>query len=61
MEAFCFNDAFRYTLDIPRDEYLSERAYYYYRAKLLGEEKKIFGSSLFRVGKPFMPARVFRL
>ena len=46
IEAFCFNDTFRYALDIPRDEYLSERAYYYYRAKLLGEEKKFFDSVL---------------
>ena len=46
IEAFCFNDAFKYALDIPRDEYLSERAYYYYRAKLLGGEDEIFDSVL---------------
>jgi hypothetical protein len=49
IEAFCFNDAFRYALDIPRDEYISERAYYYYRAKLLGEEEKVFDSVLKRI------------
>jgi hypothetical protein len=49
IEAFCFNDAFRYALDIHRDEYISERAYYYYRAKLLGEEEKIFDSVLKRI------------
>ena len=27
IEAYCYNDAFRYALDISRDEYLSERAY----------------------------------
>lgn len=46
IEAFCFNDAFKYALDISRDEYLSERSYYYYRAKLLGEENIIFDAVL---------------
>ena len=36
VEAYCFNDAFRYALDTTRSEYLSERAYYYYRAKIMG-------------------------
>jgi hypothetical protein len=52
IEAFCFNDAFRYALDIPRNEYISERAYYYYRAKLLGEEEKVFDSVLKRIADP---------
>jgi len=46
IEAFCFNDAFKYALDISRDEYLSERSYYYYRARLLGEENVIFDAVL---------------
>ena len=46
IEAYCFNDAFRYALDTSRDEYLSERAYYYYRAKLLGEGHAVFNNIL---------------
>jgi hypothetical protein len=49
IEALCFNDAFRHALDIHRDEYISERAYYYYRAKLLGKEEKFFDSVLKRI------------
>ncbi len=46
IEAYCFNDAFRYALDISREEYISERAYYYYRAKLLGEGHAVFQNIL---------------
>jgi len=46
IEAYCFNDAFRYALDISREEYISERAYYYYRAKLLGEGHAVFNNIL---------------
>lgn len=37
IEACSFNDTFRYTLDISRSEYLSERSNYYYRARILGD------------------------
>lgn len=40
VEAFCFNDVFRYALDIPRDEYISERACYYYRENFLGKRRR---------------------
>ena len=46
IEAYCHNDAFRYALDTSRDEYLSERAYYYYRAKLMGEGHVVFNNIL---------------
>jgi hypothetical protein len=46
IEAYCFNDAFRYALDTSRDEYISERAYYYYRSKLLGEGHIVFNNIL---------------
>jgi len=46
VEAFTFSDTFRYALDIPRDEYLSERSYYYYRSRLLGQGGKLFESIL---------------
>ncbi len=46
IEAYCFNDAFRYALDTSRDEYLSERAYYYYRARLMGEGHAVFNNIL---------------
>jgi hypothetical protein len=42
VEAYCFNDAYRYSLDIPRDSYLSMRAYYYYRQMLLGQGHDVF-------------------
>jgi len=48
IEAYCFHDTVRYALDLPRDAYLSERAYYSYRAKLLGEGHKIFEKVLER-------------
>ena len=42
IDSFCFHDAFRYALDIPRNEYLAERTYYYYRAILLGQGAGVF-------------------
>ncbi len=53
VESFCFHDAFRYALDIPRDSYLSERAYYYYRHKLLGEGSQVFEDVLAGVSERF--------
>jgi IS5 family transposase len=46
VEAYCFNDAVRFALDLPRDDYLCERTYYYYRSKLLGEAQELFDSTL---------------
>lgn len=46
VEAYCLNDGFRYALDISRSEYLSERSYYYYRAKILGEGAAVFNKIL---------------
>lgn len=46
IEAYCLNDGFRYALDISRSEYLSERSYYYYRAKILGEGATVFNKIL---------------
>ena len=43
IEAYCLNDGFRYALDISRSEYLSERSYYYYRAKILAGVSNISG------------------
>ena len=49
VESFCFHDAFRYALDSPKDSYISERAYYYYRRMLLGEGNEVFESVLKRI------------
>lgn len=49
IEAYCLNDGFRYALDISRSEYLSERAYYYYRAKVLGEGNTVFNKILISI------------
>lgn len=49
VEAYCFNDAFRYALDMPRDAYLSQRAYYEYRHMLLGEGHQVFEAVLRRI------------
>jgi len=46
IEAYCLNDGFRYALDISRSEYLSERSYYYYQAKILGEGSNVFNKVL---------------
>lgn len=51
IEAYCFNDTFRYALDTTRSEYLSERAYYYYRAKIMGEGNAIFNKILDSISK----------
>lgn len=51
IEAYSFNDAFRYALDIPRSEYLSERSYYYYRAKIMGEGNTVFEKLLQTISK----------
>ena len=42
IENYSFSDAYRYALDLPRDEYLAERTYYLYRSKLLGEGHEVF-------------------
>lgn len=49
VEAFCFNKAYHYALDIPTDSYLSMRAYYYYRQMLLGEGHDVFERVLKRI------------
>ncbi len=49
VEAYCFNKAYHYALDIPLDSYLSMRAYYYYRLILLGEGHNVFGRVLKRI------------
>ena len=46
IEAYCFNYAVRYALDLDQNDYLCERTYYYYRSYLLGEEYEIFDSIL---------------
>ena len=46
IENYSFSDAYRYALDLPRDEYLAERTYYLYRSKLLGEGHEVLGPSL---------------
>jgi IS5 family transposase len=51
IEAYCFNDTFRYALDISRSEYLSERSYYYYRAKVMGEGSAVFNKILDSITK----------
>ena len=51
IEAYCLNDGFRYALDISRSEYLSERSYYYYRAKILGEGGTVFNHVLALIAK----------
>ena len=51
IEAYCLNDGFRYALDISRSEYISERTYYYYRAKILGEEATVFNKVLSSITK----------
>ncbi len=51
VEAYSFNDTFRYALDISRSEYLSERAYYYYRAKIMGEGDTVFNKVLASITK----------
>lgn len=51
IEAYCLNDGFRYALDISRSEYLSERSYYYYRAKILGEGGTVFNKVLASITK----------
>ncbi len=51
IEAYSFNDTFRYALDISRSEYLSERSYYYYRAKILGEGATVFNKILASITK----------
>ena len=49
VQSFCFHDTFRYALDSPRDCYLSERSYYYYRSMLLGEGNEVFEAVLVRI------------
>ena len=51
IEAYCLNDGFRYALDISRSEYISERSYYYYRAKILGEGSNVFNKVLASITK----------
>jgi hypothetical protein len=51
IEAYCFHDTVRYALDLSRDAYLSERTYYSYRAKLLGEGHEVFEQVLERISK----------
>lgn len=51
VEAYCLSDGFRYALDISRSEYLSERAYYYYRAKVMGEGNTVFNNILSSITK----------
>jgi len=51
VEAYCLNDGFRYALDISRSEYLSERSYYYYRAKIMGEGNAVFNKILASITK----------
>lgn len=46
IEAYTYNDAFRYALDISRNEYLAVRTYYYYRSIILGKGKRIFENIL---------------
>ena len=51
IEAYCLNDGFRYALDISRSEYLAERTYYYYRAKIPGEGATLFNKVLASITK----------
>jgi hypothetical protein len=51
VEAYCFYDTVRYALDLPRDAYLSQRTYYSYRAKLLGEGHIVFEQVLERISE----------
>ena len=51
IENYSFSDAYRYALDLPRDEYLAERTYYLYRSKLLGEGHEVFGTVLERIAE----------
>ena len=51
VEVYCFHDTFRYALDIPRDAYLSQRAYYDYRRMLLGEGHQVFEAVLTRISE----------
>ena len=49
IEAYSFNETFRYALDLTRDDCLSERTFYYYRAKLLGDGHTVFAKVLERI------------
>ncbi len=49
VEAYCFNKAYQYALDITPDSYLSMRAYYYYRQKMLSEGQEVFARVLKRI------------
>ena len=51
IENYSFSDAYRYALDLPRDEYLAERTYYLYRSKLLGEGHEVFETVLERIAE----------
>jgi len=51
VEAYSFNDTFRYALDLPRNECLAERTFYYYRSKLLGEGHAVFETVLKRIAE----------
>jgi hypothetical protein len=53
IENYCYSDAFRYALDISRDEYLSRRAYYHYREKILGKGRSIFDDILENILQKF--------
>jgi hypothetical protein len=53
IESYSFNDAFRYALDISRNEYLSRRTYYMYRDKILGKGQLIFDDILDNILKKF--------
>jgi len=46
IEAYCFNYAFVYALDLDEPDYLGARTYYYYREKLLGEGRAVFETIL---------------
>ncbi|MDQ7032580.1 MAG: transposase [Desulfonauticus sp.] len=46
IEAYCFNDAVRFAFDLPKNAYMCERTYYYYRSKLMGQAYEIFDSIL---------------
>lgn len=46
IEAYSFNYAFVYALDLDEPDYLGARTYYYYREKLLGEGRIVFESIL---------------
>lgn len=57
VENFSFNLTFKYALDIPRDECLAERTYYYYRQKLLGEGHEVFEQVTQQIAKRIKLAR----